>query len=235
MDVLDQMKLQAAERVAQYADEMHRESQREGSFVHACRTTINNCRLAPCESNRAMLESLLNPGEEPSAKLYKALAEQHPTRFTWEAQQTQSTPQEQRKAFDAFVRENNFSSCEANFELFKRGASIENFASASQAEQAAYADQANPQHNKWLCTEASPLELRAEARYEAQVQAATSQQAQADASLKAQKQRDRYAGYKPLPAHIDRQALIKASKDELRMWSRLYGQYQLNSALRAQQ
>src|SRR5580692_5021130 len=85
MDILDQMKLQATERVAQHADEMHRESQREGSFVHACRATINNRRLSPCESNRAMLESLLNPGEEPSAKLYKALAEQYPTRFTWDA------------------------------------------------------------------------------------------------------------------------------------------------------
>src|ERR1700733_11233861 len=206
MDSLDQMNLQATERVAQYADEMHCESQREGSFVHACRTTINNCRLAPCESNRAMLESLLNPGEEPSAKLYKALAEQHPTRFTWEAQQTQSTPQEQRKAFDAFVRENNFSSCEANFELFKRGASIENFAAASRAEEVAYAEQAALQRNKWLRTEASPLELKIESRYEAQAHAAASQQAQADASLQAQKQRAQYAGKKTMPPHIDPRA-----------------------------
>ena len=182
-----------------------------------------------------MLENLLNPGEEPSAKLYKALAEQYPTRFTWDAQQARPSPQEQRKAFDAFVRENNLSSCEANFALFKRGASIENFASASQAEEAAYADQATLQHNKWLRAQASPLELRAEARYEAQVQAATSQQAQADASLQAQKERDQYSGYKPLPAHIDSQTLIKASKDDLRRWSRLYGQFQLNTALRAQQ
>ena len=78
MDILDQMKLQTTERVAQHADEMRRESQREGSFVHACRATINNRRLAPCESNRAMLESLLNPGEDPSTKLYVALIEQFP-------------------------------------------------------------------------------------------------------------------------------------------------------------
>ena len=235
MDILDQMKLQAAERVAQHADEMRRESQREGSFVHACRATINNRRLSTCDSNRAMLESLLNPGEEPSAKLYIALAEQFPDRFTWESQKAQPTKEEQRAEFDAFARKNNFSGCEANFELFKRGASIENFASASQAEEAAYADQATLQHNKWLRTQASPLELRAEARYEAQVQAATSQQAQADASLQAQKERDQHLGFKPLPAHIDRKALIKASKDELRKWSRLYGQFQLNTALRAQQ
>ena len=225
---------QAVEHANQYADEMRRESQLEGAFVHSCRAVINNRRLSPCDSNRAMLESLLNPGDEPSAKLYLMLAEQFPTRLTWETPQSQPTKEGQRAAFDAFVRENNLSSCEANFRLFKQGASIENFAGASQAEEAAYAEQAALERNKWLRTEASPLELRAEARYETQAQVAASQQVQADASLRAQKQRDQYAGYKPLPAHIDRKALIKASKEELRKWSRLYGQFQLNTALRAQ-
>src|SRR5580692_6819769 len=209
MDILDQMKLQATQRVTQHADEMRRESRREGSFVHACRAVINNRRLSPREGNRAMLESLLNPGEEPSVKLYIALAEQFPDRFTWESQKAQSTKEEQRAEFDAFVSKNNFSTCEANFQLFKRGASLENFAGASQVEKAHYAQQAALQRNKWLRIEASPLELRAEARYEAQVQSATSQQAQADASLQAQKERDQYSGYKPLPVHIDRQTLIK--------------------------
>ena len=225
---------QAVEHANQYADEMRRESQLEGAFVHACRAVVNNRRLVPCDSDRAILESLLNPGDEPSAKLYLMLAEQFPTRLSWETPQAQPTKEEQRAAFDAFVRENNLSSCEANFHLFTQGASIENFAGASQAEEAAYAEQAALERNKWLRTEASPLELRAEARYETQAQVAASQQVQADASLRAQKQRDQYAGYKPLPAHIDRKALIKASKEELRKWSRLYGQFQLNTALRAQ-
>jgi hypothetical protein len=225
---------EAAERVAQHADEMRRESQLEGAFVHACMAVINNHRLAPCDSNRAMLESLLNPGETSSSKLYVALVEQFPDRFTWESLKAQPT-EEQRAEFDAFVSKNNFSGCEANFELFKRGASVENFAGANQFEEAAYAEQAALQRNKWLRTEASPLELRVEARYEGQAQAAASQRAQADASLVAQKQRDQYAGYKPLPTHIDRKALITASKDDLRKWSRLYGQFQLNTALRAQQ
>src|SRR5580700_10017839 len=72
---------QAVEHANQYADEMRRESQLEGAFVHACRAVVNNRRLVPCDSNRAMLESLSNPGDEPSAKLYVALAEQYPTRF----------------------------------------------------------------------------------------------------------------------------------------------------------
>src|ERR1700719_753788 len=61
---------QVAEQVKQHADEMRRESQLEGSFVHACMAVINNRRLSTCDGNRAMLESLLNPGEEPTAKLY---------------------------------------------------------------------------------------------------------------------------------------------------------------------
>jgi hypothetical protein len=127
------------------------------------------------------------------------------------------------------------SECNANEKLHKSGIGIEHWAGASPTEEAAYAEQAALQRNKWLRTEASPLELRAEARYETQAHAAASQQAQADASLQAQKQRDQYAGYKPLPAHIDRKTLIKASKDDLRKWSRLYGQFQLNTALRGQQ
>jgi hypothetical protein len=225
----------ATERVKQHADEMRRESRLEGSFVHACMAVINNRRLSTCDGNRAMLESLLNPGEEPSAKLYVALAKQYPTKFAWETPQSKPTKEDQRAAFELFVRENNLSSVDANFNLFKQGASVEHYAGASQAEQAARTAEAAREHQTWLRTKASPLELRAEARYETQTQLAASQQAHADASLQAQKQRDQYAGYKPLPAHIDRKALISASKDELRKWSRLYGQFQLNTALRAQQ
>jgi hypothetical protein len=155
--------------------------------------------------------------------------------FAWETPQSKPTKEDQRNAFELFVRDNDLSGCEANFQLFRQGALIENFAGASQIERAARAEQAALQRNKWLRTVASPLELKAEARYETQTQVAASQQAHADASLEAYKQRDQHAGYKPLPAHIDRKALIKASKEELRKWSRLYGQFQLNTALRAQQ
>jgi hypothetical protein len=134
MDILDQLKLQADERVAQYADKMRCESQLEGAFVHACMAVINNRRLSTCDSNRAMLESLLNPGEMPSPKLYVALAEQFPTRFTWDTPQSQPTKEEQRAAFDAFARDNNLSTCEANFQLFKQSANTEKFAQASEEE-----------------------------------------------------------------------------------------------------
>jgi hypothetical protein len=199
MDILDLMKLQAAERVAQHADEMRHESQREGSFVHACRAVINNRHLSPCDGNRAMLESLLNPVEEPSTKLYIALAEQFPDRFTWAIPKAQVTAAEQRADFDAFVSKNNFSACEANFELFKRGASIENFAGASQTERTQYAHQAAEGRQKFLIHDATPTELKAEAAYQSQTERDAAVQAEADRrhQFVSDQQRGLYA---PLPA-----------------------------------
>jgi hypothetical protein len=178
--ITQKARAKAADRVTQHADEMRRESQLEGSFVHACMAVINNRRLAPCDSNRALLESLLNPGEEPSAKLYKALAEQFPDRFTWENPKVQSTKEEQRAAFDAFARDNNLSSCEANFQLFKQGADTVKFAQASEVEEATYTREAAEVRQKFLIHDATASELRAEAAYESQTEHDAAIQAEAD-------------------------------------------------------
>jgi hypothetical protein len=173
-------RVRAAEQVRQHADEMRRESRLEGSFAHACMALINNRRLSPCDGNRAMLESLLNPGEEPSAKLYVALAEQYPTKFAWETPQSKATKEEQRAAFDAFVRVNDLSGCEANFQLFKQGASIENFACASQIERAQYAHEAAQARQKFLINNATPSQLKAEAAYQSQTEHDAAVRAEAD-------------------------------------------------------
>jgi hypothetical protein len=226
---------QATERVKQHADEMRAESASEGAWTHACCALINGKRLALVQANRSLLESLLNPGEEPSAKLYIAPAQQYPQRFAWSSPPTTQSDEERRADFALLCRHNNLSACNANEKLHKSGIGIEHWAGASQVELQKFQADAAVARQKWLVNGASPTELRAEARYETQTQSAASQQAQADATLEAQKQRDQYAGYKALPAHIDRNALVKATKEELRKWSRLYGQFQLNTALRAQQ
>jgi hypothetical protein len=225
----------AAERVAQHAADMRAASVSEGAWTHACRALINGKRLSIIQGNRDLLESLLNPGEIPNAKLYIALAEQYPQRFAWSSPATAQTDEERRADFVSICRQNNLSECDANEKLHKAGIGIEQWAGASQAELQEFQADAALARQKWLVNGASPMELRAEASYEAQTNLVANQQAQADATLEAQKQRDQYAGYKPLPAHIDRKALIRATKDELRRWSRLYGQFQLNTALRAQQ
>ena len=226
---------QATEQANQHADETRRESQSEGAWTHACCALINGKRLALVQANRDLLESLLNPGETPTAKLYIALAQQYPHRFAWSSPPTTQSDEERRADFALVCRQNNLSECVANERLHKDGVDIEHWAGASQVELQKFQTDAAVARQKWLVNGASPTELKAEARYETQTQLAASQQAQADASLEVYKQRDQYAGYKPLPAHIDRKALITASKDELRKWSRLYGQFQLNTALRAQQ
>jgi hypothetical protein len=191
---------QAAEQVKQHTEEMRRESRLEGSFVHACMAVINNRRLSLCDGNRAMLESLLNPGEEPSAKLYVALAEQFPTKFAWETPQSKPTKEDQRAAFDILVREQNLSSCEANLQLFKQGAGIENFAGASQIEKAQYAHEAAQARQKFLINSASPSELRNEAKYQSATEREAFQRAEADRQHQFVSQAQ--AGlYSPLPTH----------------------------------
>ena len=164
---------------------MRRESRLEGAWTHACCALINGKRLAIVQANRDLLESLLNPGEEPSAKLYIALAQQYPQRFAWSSPPTTQSDEERRADFVSICRQNNLSECDANEKLHKSGIGIEHWAGASQVEASSIRRQAALERHKWLRTEASPLELRAEARYETQTQLAASQQAQADASLEA--------------------------------------------------
>ena len=191
---------QAAEQVKQHADEMRRESRLEGSFAHACMAVINNRRLSTCDGNRAMLESLLNPGEEPSAKLYVALAEQYPTKFAWEIPQSKPTKEDQRAAFDAFIRENNLSSCEANFKLFKRGASTDNFAGASGIERAQYANEQAQARQHFLIHDATPQQLKEEAQFQSATEREIAIKTEADRQHQFVAQAQ--AGlYSPLPTH----------------------------------
>jgi hypothetical protein len=227
--------VEVRQEVNAHVEEMRAASVSEGAWTHACRALINGKRLSIVQSNRDLLESLLNPGETPNAKLYIALAQQYPQRFAWSSPPREQTDEERRAEFISICRQNNLSECDANEKLHKAGIGTEQWAGASQVELHQFQSDAALTRQKWLVSSASPTELRAEARHEAQTQLAASQQAQADASLQAQKERDQHLGYKPLPPHIDRQTLIKASKDDLRRWSRLYGQFQLNTALRAQQ
>jgi hypothetical protein len=233
---------QAAEQVKQHTDELRRDSQLEGSFVHACLAVINNRRLAPCESNRAMLEGLLNPGETASAKLYVALAEQFPTKFAWETPTAPVSTQDQRAAFDAFVRQNNLSSCEANSQLFKQGASIENFAGASQIERAQYAHEAAQARQKFLIHDATPSQLKAEAAYQSATERDVAVKAEAD--RRHQFVSDQQRGlYPPLPTvngngeEMDSKYFRRISTIDYSLFKTLvkrYGSSQITSRLRGE-
>src|ERR1700722_9510929 len=144
----------------------------EGAWTHACRALINGKRLSIIQSNRDLLESLLNPGETPSAKLYIALAQQYPQRFAWSSPPTTQTDEERRSEFVSICRHHGLSECIANEELHKAGIGAEQWAGASQVELHQFQADAALVRQKWLVNSASPTELRAEARYEAQAQLA---------------------------------------------------------------
>jgi hypothetical protein len=171
----------ANEMVEAHRKQSRRESQLEGAWVHAFRNVnLNGRRLVDCESNRSMFESLLQAHEEPSGSIYGTLALQFPTKFSWETPQAKPTKEDQRAAFDAFVRENNLSSVEANFNLFTEGASAEHFAGASGIERAQYAKEAAQARQTFLIKHATPQQLKQEAAYESQVNREQAQREEAD-------------------------------------------------------
>jgi hypothetical protein len=182
---------------------MRRESRLEGAWTHAlCNVWLNGKqRLVDCESNKSMLESLLQPTEEPSAAIYSTIALSYPTNFSWETPQAKPTKEDQRNAFDLFVRENNLSSVEANFNLFKESASVEHYAGASGIERAHYANQAAQARQKFLINTATPSELRAEAKFQSATEREEFQRAEAERSHKIVLAQQQQSGiYPPLPA-----------------------------------
>lgn len=77
--VTKKARAEANQQASQYAAEMRRESKLDGSWTHALlQIWLNGKRLADVESNRALLESMLQPHEEPSAGIYKMLVLTNP-------------------------------------------------------------------------------------------------------------------------------------------------------------
>src|SRR5580693_2748394 len=133
---------EATERINQHAADMRSASVSEGAWTHACCALINGKRLALVQANRDLLESLLNPGEEPSAKLYIALAQQYPQRFAWSAPPKTQSDEERRAEFAKICRENLLSECLANQQLHKDGVSLDAWAGTSGIERAKFQQEA---------------------------------------------------------------------------------------------
>jgi hypothetical protein len=206
-----------------------------------CRVSLNGKYLTDSEANRNILESLLNPGETPTPAGYSTLALQFPTKFSWETPQPKPTKEDQRAAFELFVRENNLSSVDANFSLFQQGASVEHFAGASGIERAQYASEAQAARQKFLINSASPQQLRQEANYETQKNREEFQRAEADRSQKVVLSQQGH--YPPLPMinaageTIDAKYLRKLSTIDYPLFKKLvhkHGSGNLTSRLRGE-
>jgi IS66 Orf2 like protein len=180
---------------------------------------------------------------ELRASEYVALAEQFPTKFAWETPSAPVSKQDQRAAFELFVRENNLSSVEANFNLFKEGASVEHFAGASGIERNQYANEQALARQKFLINSASPQQLRQEANYETRKNREEFQRAEADRQHQVSSQQQS-GMFPPLPAThaesgetIDARWLRKTSTINFELFKKLckrHGSAAVTSRLRGE-
>jgi hypothetical protein len=173
---------QAEEATLAHAQEMILKSKADHAWAFAlAKVSMNDGRfLVDAEANRNMLEGMLQPHEEPSPAIYETILKQYSAKFSWATPQANPTKEDQRKAFQLFVRENDLSSVDANFSLFQQGASIENFAGASQIERQKYANEQAQARQHFLINSATPSELKAEAVYQSQTERAVAVKAEAD-------------------------------------------------------
>ncbi len=141
---------------------------------------LNGRRLCDVESNRQMLESLLNPGEHPTAAIYGTLALQFPTKFSWETPQAVKSAADREAEFVKVCHESLLSLCDANRQMFRDGVALENWAGASGLERAAFQAEAAQARQTFLINHATPDQLKAEARYQSATEHDAAVQAEAD-------------------------------------------------------
>jgi hypothetical protein len=148
-------------------DELRRTSQAESAWTFAVRNIwLNGRRLAEVQSNRDMLENMLQPHEEPTGEIYKTLALTYPPKFAWEVPPKLLTDVERRAEFETTCRANNLSLCAANEQLHKDGVGIEHWAGASQIELQKFQAEAAGERQRFLIREATPEQLKAEAQFQ---------------------------------------------------------------------
>ncbi len=198
--IANKARAEASERAKQYAAEMRRESKFEAAWTHSLmQTWLNGKRLVDVQANRDMLESMLNPGEEPSAAIYATIAKQFPQKFTWETPRPIQSDKEREAEFVKICRENFLSLCAANQQLHKDGVGIEHWAGASEVERQRFQAEVALARQKHLIHNATPDELKAEANYQFQSEhaAAVREDAERREKFVAEAQRGLYP---PLPA-----------------------------------
>jgi hypothetical protein len=236
---------EAAEQVKQHADAMRRESALEGSWVNTIRNVWLNGtrRLIDCDSNRAMMESLIQPHETPSASLYSTIALTYPAKFSWQVPPPTKTDADRQVEFARICRENNLSECAANQQLHREGAAQENWAGASQVELQKFQSEAAQARQHFLIHSASPTQLKQEAAWESQQNRAAAVQAEADRQHQVSSQQQQQSGmFPPLPAvhaetgeAIDARWLRKTSTINFELFKRLckrHGSAQITERLR---
>jgi hypothetical protein len=184
--LLDQLATQKAqgdseEEVIAYREDSRREAAFESAYVHGLlQISLSGKRLVDCESNKNMLESLLNPGELPSVAIYQTLALQFASRFSWEVPPAAKTAADREAEFVKVCHENQLSICDANRQMFKDGVALDAWAGASGLERAAFQAQAAQERQTFLIKNASPQQLKEEARFQSATEREIALKAESD-------------------------------------------------------
>lgn len=201
---------QVDEATLAHAEEARKASQFDGAWVGALRNVSHNGkRLCDAESNRAMLESLLQAHEVPSGSLYGTILLSYPTKFSWELPRPKQTEADRQAEFAKICRENLLSECEANKQLHRDGAALDSWAGASGIERAKFQEEAAKARQKFLINSATPQQLREEARFQSATERTIAIQKEADRQHQAVLSQQQQSGmFGPLPQTDETGAVI---------------------------
>jgi hypothetical protein len=176
---------EAKERIAQHTRELRRATKYDGAWVSVVRNvSINGKTLIDNDSNRQMMENLLQPHEqeEPTSAIYATIAKTWPAKFSWENPPRIQSDLERKADFLAVCRRENLSECLANDQLHRDGAPLDTWVGASGVERAKYASELAQARQVFLRNSATPAQLKTEAAYESQMNREAAQREQADRS-----------------------------------------------------
>jgi hypothetical protein len=214
-------------------------------FQHICQVVVNGKTLQNNSANRGIVTNWVHEdqGETLSASWFKKVLSEQPEladQLSWEVVQTpesRNTQLEQdKKVFVEVCKQHSLSACEANFGVWRSTGSIAGLAPATREEAAKYLGERIEQYNESLL-QASPSELRAQVRYEADQKRVQDQKSEADEQLKAAQERDSHRGYPVLPSEWSGQKLDAAfikncSAEVQKLLTKRFGSSQLTARLR---
>jgi hypothetical protein len=185
--------------VLAHTQELRRASRYDGCWINVLRNvSINGKKLIDADSNRTMMESLLQPHEEPTSAIYATIAKTWPNKFSWETPRPILSDADRQAEFAKICRDNLLSECEANQKLHREGAPLDTWVGASGIERAKYTEEAAQARQQFLIHHATPDQLKAEARFQSATEHDAAVQAEAERSH--QFVLSQQGHYPPLPA-----------------------------------
>jgi hypothetical protein len=185
-----------------HAQEMIRQSKADHAWAYVLlKVSLNGRHLVECAANRNILEGMLQPTEDPSPAIYETILKQYSPKFSWAVPQRIKGAADREAEFVKVCHEGLFSLCDANRQMFKEGVALENWAGASQVELQRFQAEAAHARQKFLINQATPSELRAEAKFQSATERELFVKAEADRQHQYVLSQQQQSGqYQPLPA-----------------------------------